>query len=110
MKRRDSLRHCRNRSVKQGCNGDCETEFSKGRVQMKKKKRIYNWIMAGAVLLMAGAGVMIAGNLQGWFDRDSGTKTEALADGGQVEVPEDAVVVVSEKTGDVNFERPGIAY
>jgi len=60
---------------------------------MKKtqKKLIFNIIMCVLIAAVVFAGVMVVGNVRGWFSADS-------------------VVAISDKLGSVNIERQGIAY
>ncbi len=69
-------------------------------VYLKKlsKNKIYNSIMAIAIMLMVVAGVMVVGNLRGWF----GDANSYAINGENVSC--------SEKIGAVSLERDGVSY
>lgn len=56
-----------------------------------KKKQTANLIMAGVILLIAAAGILSAGWVQGWFDADDGTQA-----------------VLTDIRGIINLEREGV--
>lgn len=58
-----------------------------------KKKQIANIIMAAIILMIAAAGILVVGYIQGWFDR-----------------AEDGDALLTRVTGIVNIEREGVAY
>ena len=57
------------------------------------KKRIANFIMIAVIVLIAAAGVLVVGHIQGWFDKADGQNT-----------------VLSAVRGIVTMERGGVAY
>ena len=57
------------------------------------KKRIANFIMIAVIMLIAAAGVLVVGNIQGWFDKADGQSA-----------------VLSAVRGIVTMERGGVAY
>jgi hypothetical protein len=71
----------------------------------KKKRKIYNIIMAAVIFLIAFSCVMLTGSLKGWFG-EKGTAAVAGSDSGKT-VPEIKTDGIS---GNVNVERSGVAY
>ena len=57
------------------------------------KKRLANFIMIAVIMLIAAAGVLVVGHIQGWFDKADGQST-----------------VLSAVRGIVTMERGGVAY
>ncbi len=63
-------------------------------VKKKQRKRIFNIIMIAVAAIIVIAAIMLAGNLQGWFDAEIGTD-EAMTEN---------------VIGSVSIQRRGIAY
>ena len=65
-----------------------------------KKKTIWNSLMVCSIIVILISGLMVVGNLKGWFDK----KTVNAEDSNVF------AAIAAEKTGSVNIERKGIAY
>lgn len=61
---------------------------------MKKKQKLANYIMVAVIVLIFGAGILVTGHLQGWFDKSDNATTALLTD----------------SRGIVTVERNGVAY
>lgn len=70
-----------------------ENQLRKKRVEIKMKKRIANIVMVFAILLIAFSGVMVVGNVKGWFQKG-----------------EKNCFVVEEQIGNASIVRNKIAY
>lgn len=60
---------------------------------MKKKKQIANGIMVAVIVLIAAAGILLAGRHLGWFDRDANVQdlTSVSRDKGVVDLTRDGI-------------------
>ena len=56
-----------------------------------KKKQIFNLIMVLAIVLILGAGIAVAGNILGWFDRDTEEAAELFRVQGIVTLERDGL-------------------
>lgn len=62
-------------------------------LSMKKKKTIANSIMIAVIVIIAAAGILLAGRYRGWFDRDDAIQASAsvMRDKGIVDLTRDGI-------------------
>ncbi len=60
---------------------------------MKKKQKLANYIMVAVIILIFGAGILVTGHLQGWFDKD-----------------DSSAALLTDIRGIITMERNGVAY
>ena len=66
---------------------------------MKKNRKVLNTVMAAAIAAVVLSGVMIVGNIKGWFDF-----------GGTSKSSQSAAYTVAQKSGGANIKRDGVSY
>ena len=63
-----------------------------------KRNKVFNLIMIAAIVAILGGGILLIGNLKGWFDKDTSQN------------PSPSSITVKELAGIVNIERNNVGY